>query len=151
MCLAPTHVHSHQHRSPVLALCASCAGVDFEHDPEFVFLAAKHIAELKALDFVDSRGIHGIELALFHLALLDKFPCNLQLLHGIFNFGIAVNPRLDIFDFLHLCLRFLGMFPKIRHMGAEFLLFDFYFLAVDVKDTSSTRACVQKSLLAVPV
>jgi len=35
-------------------------------------------------------------------------------------------------------------------MGAEFFLLYLDFLAVDVKDTSSTPACVQKSLLIVP-
>jgi len=35
-------------------------------------------------------------------------------------------------------------------MSAQFFFFDFYFLAVDVKDTSSAPACAQKSLLIAP-
>jgi hypothetical protein len=56
---------------------------------------------------------------------------------------------LKVFDFFHLQVRGFGVFPKVGHVGAQFLFFYFDFLAVDVKDTSSTRACVQKSLLIV--
>jgi hypothetical protein len=35
-------------------------------------------------------------------------------------------------------------------MRAQLFFFYLYFLAVDVKDTSSAQACAQKSLLIVP-
>ena len=46
---------------------------------------------------------------------------------------VAVDPRLQILDFLHLCLRLLGMLPKVGHMGAEFLLFNLYLFIIYVE------------------
>ena len=46
---------------------------------------------------------------------------------------ITVEPFLDTFHLLPLLLRILRVFPKVRSLGAELLLFEFYFLLVYIE------------------
>ena len=46
---------------------------------------------------------------------------------------ITVEPLLDTFYLLHLLLSILRVFPKVRSLGAELLLFKFYFLLVYIE------------------
>ncbi len=150
MALTPAQIHAHEHRGPVLTLRAAGTGVDFEHYAKLILLAAEHVAQLKILDFGDGIGIERIDFAFLHESFLEEIPCELKLVDSLVNLLIAVDPRLNVLDFFHLCLCFLGMLPKVGHMSAEFFLLYLNFLAVDVKDTSSAPACAQKSLLIVP-
>ena len=63
--------------------------------------------------------------------------------------GHAGNPVVQFLHFAHLLFRRLLVVPEIGHVRAQFLFFDFYFLRVYVKDTSSTPTCVLLSLLIV--
>ena len=46
---------------------------------------------------------------------------------------VAINPFLDAFYLFHLFLGTLRVVPKIRGLGAQVLLFEFYFLLVDIE------------------
>ena len=150
MFLAVSQIHAHQHRCPVLTLGATGAGVDLEHHAEFVLLAAEHIAQFEFFNLIQRVGIHRIQFGLLHGTFFHKVKGHFEIVHCVFHLLIPFNPGLEVLDFFHLDLRFLRVLPKVGHMGAQLLFFYFYFLAVDVKDTSSAPACAQKSLLIVP-
>ena len=133
MFLAVAQIHAHEHRGPVLALGAACAGVDFEHHAHVVLLATEHVAQLERLGLFECGSIELIKFLLGDEFLLIEIPAVLQLFGGGSHLLVAVDPGLEIFDFLHLRLSLLGVLPEVGHMSAEFLLFDLDFLAVDVE------------------
>ena len=61
MPLAIAEIHAHEHLCPVLAFGAASSGVDLQHDAEFVFFAAQHVAEFESLDSFDSPGILAVD------------------------------------------------------------------------------------------
>ena len=62
-----------------------------------------------------------------------EIPSELQLADSLVDLLEAVNPTLKVLDFLHLCLRLLGMLPEIGHVGAQLFLFELYAAVVDVE------------------
>ena len=68
--LSPAHIHTHQHRSPVLALRTTGTGIDLEHAVHRVFLLAEHILQLQVFYRLDGLGIVVIDLLLSHHFLL---------------------------------------------------------------------------------
>ena len=130
----------HEHLSPVLALGASGAGVDLQHDAELVLLAAKHVAQFEAFDLFYGGCVEGIEFRFLHVAVLYEFEGYRQFVDCVGHFGVALDPCLQILYLLHLGLGFLGVFPEVGYVGAQFLLFYFYLLGVYV-EISAERLC----------
>ncbi len=98
-----------------------------------VFLAAQHIAQFQRLYLRHRIGIERVDLGLLNKLFLEEVPSVREFVNSHFHFMVAVDPRLQILDFLHLCLRLLGMLPKVGHMGAEFLLFNLYLFIIYVE------------------
>ena len=147
--LAPSQIHAHQHLCPVLALCASRARIYFQDCAELVLLASQHVAQFHVFKAFDGFLIHLVEFLLSDQSLLHEIKPQFELVDHLFYILVAVNPVVQFLHFAHLLLRRLLVVPEIGHVRAQFLFFDFYFLRVDVKDTSSTPTCVLLSLLIV--
>jgi long-subunit acyl-CoA synthetase (AMP-forming) len=113
--------------------CIPVTGIDLEHAVHRIFLLAKHILQLQVFDGLDSLAVIGIHLFLGHHFVLIEIEGELQFIgikaHGL----IAIEPFLDALHLLHLFLRILWVFPKVRSLGAELLLLEFYFLLVDIE------------------
>ena len=131
--LGIAEIEPHQHLRPVLAFGAPGAGVDFKDHPEFVLLAAEHVAQFQFLKFLLHYGILRVDIALFHETLLEEVHGETQLLHLFFEDRVGVDPEMQTFDLAHLGFRLLAVIPEISHMGAEFLLLHLYLLGVDVE------------------
>ena len=55
--LCPAHIHTHEHRSPVLSLCATSAGVDLQNGFHRVFLLTEHVLQFQILNGLKCFGI----------------------------------------------------------------------------------------------
>ena len=131
--LAPAQIHAHEHRCPVLTLRAAGARVDFQHHAELVLLAAQHVAQLKVFDLLHGVGVEAVEFGLVDEFFLDELHPGLHFLDGGGHLFVALDPGLEVLDFLHLRLCLLGVLPEVRHVGAEFFLLNLYAFAVDVQ------------------
>jgi hypothetical protein len=108
---------------------------------------AQHVAQLKLLNLVESLGIELVEVVFADEAVFHEVEPKCDFFYGTVNVLATVNPKMQVLDFAHLCLSCLLVLPKVGHMSAQLFFFNFYYLVVDVKDTSSTRPCVLVSLL----
>ena len=128
MSLSPAHIHTHQHLGRTTG-----TGIDLEHAVHRIFLLAKHVLQLQVFDGLDSLAVIGIHLFLGHHFVLIEIEGELQFIgikaHGL----IAIEPFLDALHLLHLLLRIFWILPKVRSLGAELLLLEFYFLLVDIE------------------
>ena len=149
MSFSPAHIHTHQHLCPVLAFCTTGTGINLEHAVHRVFLLAKHVLQLQVFDGFDRLGIIGIHLFLGHHFVFIEVEGKLQLI-GIKTYSlITVEPFLDTFHLLHLLLSILRVFPKVRSLGAELLLFEFYFLLVYIEIVMQSVSSVHHILQLV--
>ena len=126
-------IEAHEHLGPVLTLCAACAGIDLQHHAEFVFLTAKHIAQLKGLDVFCHDGILLVDLFFRDEAFLHEVECKPEFLHLLLKRLIGIDPEMKVFDLLHLGLCLLTVFPEVRNVGAEFLFLHLDLLGIDVE------------------
>ncbi len=139
----PARVHAQQHRGPVLALGAACAGVDFEIGVVGVGLAREHGLDLARLDLARQRADRGLGLvddrlvALF-LAELDQadivFERLRDALHGL-------DAVLEALALPHQFLGFLRVVPEGGVLGAHVQVIKSLQRLIPVKDASSAGLC----------
>ena len=133
MSFSPPHIHSHEHRCPVLALGAACSGVDFQHTVHRVFLLAQHVFQLQVFNGCDGLAVVLVDFFLCNHLVVVEIEGQLQLVGQSAHILITINPFLDGLHFLHLFLCPLWVFPEIGSLRAQFLLFKFYLFSVDVQ------------------
>ncbi len=133
MSLCPSHIHTHEHRSPVLALGAAGARVYLQHTVHRVFLLAQHVLQFQVLDGGDSLAIVLVNLLLGDHILVIEVERQLQFVSHLAHLMVSVNPSFYVLHLLHLHLRALRVVPEVGCLCAQFLLLIFHFLAVDVQ------------------
>ena len=121
--LAPAHIHTHQHRRPVLTLGTARTRVDLEHAAHLVGFFAKHVAELKAFDQLLRPGVSRIDLFFGRDAFFYILESERQFFGRIVYFTIQLDPFLKVFDDLHLRFGALGIFPECRVLCAQLFFF----------------------------
>ena len=121
MGLAPAGVHAHQHRRPVERLRTARPGVDVEDGPEFVLLAAQHVAHFELFDLLERRGVVRVHLLLADHSLLHEVGHQPKVLGILADGVVVVDPRLDPRHLAQLLACLVGVVPEIRLLG--FLLF----------------------------
>jgi len=119
--LAPAGVHAHEHRRPVERLRAARPGVDVENGPEFVLVAAQHVAHFEFFDLFERRGVVGVHLLLADHALLHEVGHQLKVLGILANGVVILDPCLDPRHLAQLLARLVGVVPEVRLLS--FLLF----------------------------
>ena len=87
--LSPTHIHTHEHRRPVVGLRSASSGIDREHSSEIISLLAKHIAKLESLKLLNHSSIGLIYF------LILKLQKDIQVLYSGSYLIIAGHPELD--------------------------------------------------------
>ena len=134
--LAPTRVHTEQHLCPVAAFGAAGARVDGQDHTEAVLFIAHHIAELELFYQADSVLVCLVGLLFRGLFGLEEFEDDRQLVETVSDFVIFLYPRLDETDLLEQLFGCLGVVPEIGLMSDFLFGLDFFYLLVDVKETS---------------
>ena len=142
MSIAPTGVHTKQHRGPIQSLRSTCARIDIHNGTHLILLASQHIAKFESLDEFD-----GVDIMLIHLGLRrefcrHKFGHQLQILDGFGHSIVILNPRLYSRHTAQLFLRGIGIIPKRRVLSLLLFVLQVYSLLSDVKDTSPTNPVV---------
>ena len=122
MCLCPAHIHTHQHRGPVLCLRTAGTRVDLQHRLHRVLLLAEHILQFQVLDGLYRLGVGVVHLFLSHHLILVEVEGQLQFVGQGTHLLIAVEPFLDTLHLLHLLLGALSVFPEVRRLRTKILL-----------------------------
>ena len=133
MSLGIAQVHAHQHAGPVLALCTTCTGVDFEHTVHLVGFLAQHILQFESFDSFGCFGIGLVHFLFSHQLVLVEVECQLQFVRKGFHFVVAGNPLLESFHFPHLCFGGFLVVPKAGGLCAKLFFLHLDFLAFDVQ------------------
>ena len=133
MSLSPTLIHSHQHRSPVLTLRATCSTVYLQHTVHRVFLLAQHILKFKVLDSLHSLGIVIVNLLLGDHLVLIEVESELELIGKSLHLGVAIEPLLYGLHLLHLLLGTFGVVPEVGRLSTQVFLLKFYLFLVYLK------------------
>ena len=136
--LAPAGVHTQQHICPVERLGATRACVNVNNSAHLILLTAQHITQLERLNGLNSSGIGSIKFLLCSKRFSNKIGHHNNLLNLCRNALKVGNPTLYASDLLQLLLGSFGIIPKVWLKGLLLLVLELYFLAFDVKDTSST-------------
>ena len=105
----------------VEGLRAARPGVDVENGPEFVLVAAQHVAHFEFFDLFERRGVVGVHLLLADHALLHEIGHQLKVLGILANGVVILDPCLDPRHLAQLLARLVGVVPEVRLLG--FLLF----------------------------
>ena len=105
----------------VEGLRAARPGVDVENGPEFVLVAAQHVAHFEFFDLFERRGVVGVHLLLADHALLHEVGHQLKVLGILANGVVILDPCLDPRHLAQLLARLVGVVPEVRLLG--FLLF----------------------------
>ena len=139
----PARVHAKQHRGPVLAFGAACAGVDFEIGIVAVGFARKHRLDLARLHLARHRadrrlGFVDNRLVAFLLAELDQADIVLERLGDAADTLDAVFQRLAL---PHQFLGFLRVVPEGGVLGAHVQVIKPLQRLIPVKDASSAGLC----------
>ena len=131
--LGPAHIHTHQHRCPVLTLRTAGTRVDLHHAVHRILFLAEHVLQLQILDGGNSLGIVVIHLLLGHHLIMVEIVGQLQLVGQGTHLLIAIQPSLDVLHLLHLDLRPLGVFPEVGSLRTQVFLLKFYLFPIDVQ------------------
>ena len=129
--LRPTLIHTHKHRSPVLALGTSGTGIDLQHSIHAVSLVAKHILEFQILNEVKSGGIVMVHLLLSDHFIFVELKSKVKFISSRLHLLIPVNPLLQVLHLTHLSLRSLRIIPETRSLSAQLLLLHLHKLLFD--------------------
>ena len=121
--LGPTHIHTHQHRSPILAFRTARTGIDLKYATHLVRLIAQHIAELQLLDQMERLFVGLINLFLADNLLFHVCVSQFQFLGRCLHLMIKLDPFLQLLHLLHLRLSPFGIFPKAGILRAQLFLF----------------------------
>ncbi len=133
MGLAPAGVHAQQHRGPVECFGAARPGVDVHDSPQFVLVAAQHVAHLQLFDRFACLGILLVHLLLGEDPLFQKVGHQLQILDAAAHLVVIVDPRLDARHLAQLFAGLVGIFPKIGLLGLLFLVAQVDALLLDLQ------------------
>ena len=120
--LRPAHIHTHQHRGPVLCLRTTGTRVNLQHRLHRVLLLAEHILQFQVLDGLNRLGVGVVHLFLGHHLVLVEVEGQLQFVGQGTHLLIAVEPFLDALHLLHLLLCALTVFPEVRRLRTKILL-----------------------------
>ena len=142
MSLSPAHIHTHQHRSPILTLRTTGTWINLEYTVHRVFLLAKHILQFQVFYRLDSLVIVSIHFLLGHHLIFIEVESKLQFVSIETYLLIAIQPFLDAFYFLHLLLSILRIFPKVRSLSTELFLLKFYFFLVYIQITMESVSTI---------
>ena len=118
-----TQIHTHQHRSPVLAFGTTCPGIYLEHATHLIRLVTKHVPEFQILHQLQSLGISRINLFFSDNLFLYIFIRQLQFLCRSIHLVIKLDPLFQLSYFLHLSLRPFGILPESGILRTQFFFF----------------------------
>ena len=133
MSLRPSHVHTHEHRCPVLTLCTSGTRVDLQHTVHRVFLLTEHVLQFQVLNELQCPRIVGIHLLLGHHLVMVEVKRQLQFISRQFDAVISFDPLFNTLHLLHLLLRTLHILPEVGSLRTQLLLLKLHFFLVDVE------------------
>ena len=94
MLFAPSQVHTHQHRCPVLRLGSSGSRIDFQNDTQFILFPTQHIAKFEILDKLRSAFVNLVHLFFRHDTFFHEIESQPQFFHRLFYFGITIYPEM---------------------------------------------------------
>jgi hypothetical protein len=135
----PAGVHAHQHRRPVLALGAACAGVNFKEAVVAVGLAGQQRLDFQLGDFGTEpfqlvfRVLHDRRIV-FHLAHFDQLD---GIRYGLLQPLDGGNAAFQVLPLAHDRLRLFRIVPQVRIFGAGVQLVQVSQCLIPVKDASS--------------
>ena len=134
--LAPTSVHTEQHRSPIEGLCTSGTCIDIDNCAHLILLTGEHIAQFELLDEFDCSCVGSLCLLLACKPLAHKLRHQYHLIDTFFYLIKTLYPTLHTCDLTQLLLRLLGHIPKVGSESLLLLVLKVYSSLVDVKGTS---------------
>ena len=131
MSLSPAHIHTHQHRSPVLSLRTTSTGIDLQDSLHRIFLLAEHILQFQVFNGLDSLLVVLVHLFFGDHLVLIEVKSQLQLVGKGTHLLISVKPLLDAFHLFHLLLCPCAVLPEVWCLRTQVLLLVFDLLLVD--------------------
>ena len=121
--LSPAHIHTHQHRGPVIGLRSSCTGIDGQDSSEIVSLLSEHVPQFQILYLFLHRPVGPVQLLC--LICLDSlcrtlhaFPGEIiqdfKISHSGSDLVISGHPEFHSRKLFQELLRLFGVIPEIR-------------------------------------
>ena len=144
--LGPAHIHTHQHRRPVLCLGATSTRIDLEHAVHIVGLLAEHVLQLQLLYSLESGSVGGVQLGLGDEFVLAELEGHFHLVGEALHLLVAVDPSLQLLHLLHLRLCLLGIVPESRYLRTQLLLLYLYLLVFN-RQIAIQRLCALLNIL----
>ena len=116
MIFAITHIHTHQHLSPILRFGTASSSHNFNNGAQFIFFTTEHITHFEVFYQLRTFFISRINFIFCHGFFFVKIECQLKLFHTRFYIVVARNPVFNAFDLFHLFFSTFLIEPKFRSL-----------------------------------